>query len=113
MENKPVKLLCHFNLNVLDPIQICDGISVIITKLSLKEARELIKEGFESFVGKKPMVTFVSEVLGVPVPYKFIKPELVIGDVVLHCQYLGYPYDDNCDNVPKGAKMDFYKIEIF
>jgi hypothetical protein len=52
MENKPVKLLCHFNLNVLDPIQICDGISVIITKLSLKEARELIKEGFESFVNK-------------------------------------------------------------
>jgi len=90
MENK-IYLLNAFSLSMLAPSAFEGGTAKIKVKpIGPEEARELLtKFGFVSAIGHESTASFLSRLLGLPVPYNRVVVQLGRGDSAVIFQLLG------------------------
>ncbi|MGB4239029.1 MAG: DUF1874 domain-containing protein [Candidatus Hydrothermia bacterium] len=107
-----LKLANAFSLNMLNTDI---RIHVLVTKrISKEEAKELLKEGFENYIGHKDIANVVSNELGIAVEMNEKRPNLVLNpvDLVIGAQYIGPRLPEGATQLPENAKIDYFTVQI-
>ena len=107
-----LKLANAFSLNMLNTDI---RIHVLVTKrISKEEAKELLKEGFENYIGHKDIANVVSNELGLPVEMNEKRPNLLLNpeDVVVIAQYIGPRLPEGATELPANARIDYFTVQI-
>ena len=107
-----LKLANAFSLNMLNTEV---ETHVLVTKrISKEEAKELLKEGFENYIGHKDIANVVSNELGLPVEMNEKRPNLVLNpvDLVIVAQYIGPRLPEGATQLPENAKIDYFTVQI-
>ena len=105
------KLANAFSLNMLNTEV---ETHVLVTKrISKEEAKELLKEGFENYIGHKDIANVVSNELGLPVEMNEKRPNLLLNpeDVVVIAQYIGPRLPEGATQLPENAKIDYFTVQ--
>ena len=104
----PKVVVNAFSLNMLhiDIVSIDPQIEAIPTY----KVRELLKDGFTSYIGHRDLANIVSKDLGIDIPYN--RGHLTWkGDAVLIvAQYRGPRLPEGATELPQGAKIEYYLI---
>ena len=107
-----LKLANAFSLNMLDT-EITTH--VLVTKrITKEEAKELLKEGFENYIGHKDIANVVSNELGLPVEMNEKRPNLLLNpeDVVVIAQYIGPRLPEGATELPPNARIEYFTVQI-
>ena len=106
------KLANAFSLNMPDTDI---RIRVLVTKrISKEEAKELLKDGFENYIGHKDIANVVSNDLGIAVEMNEKRPNLVLqpGDLVVVAQYIGPRLPEGATELPPNARIEYFTVKI-
>ena len=106
------KLANAFSLNMLDT-QVTT--TVLVTKRITKdEAKDLLKDGFENYIGHKDIANVVSNELGLPVEMNEKRPNLLLNpeDVVVIAQYIGPRLPEGATELPPNARIEYFTVQI-
>ncbi len=103
-----VKLMDSFSLNVLADFPVM----VKIEKISLKEAKEMVQDGFESFVSDLGSAVLFSNQLEVAVPAIWDFIALERGEVILLGQYRGPRLPEAAKTLPPGAVVRWFRVTV-
>ena len=107
-----LKLANAFSLNMLNTEV---ETHVLLTKrISKEEAKELLKEGFENYIGHKDIANVVSNELGLPVEMNEKRPNLLLNpeDVVVIAQYIGPRLPEGATELPPNARIEHFTVQI-
>jgi len=107
-----LKLANAFSLNMLNTEV---ETHVLVTKrISKEEAKELLKEGFENYIGHKDIANVVSNELGLPVEMNEKRPNLLLNpeDVVVIAQYIGPRLPEGATELPPNARIEHFTVQI-
>ena len=107
-----LKLANAFSLNMLNTDI---RIHVLVTKrISKEEAKELLKEGFENYIGHKDIANVVSNDLGIAVEMNEKRPNLLLNpeDVVVIAQYIGPRLPEGATELPPNARIEYFTVQI-
>lgn len=107
-----LKLANAFSLNMLNTEV---ETHVLVTKrISKEEAKELLKEGFENYIGHKDIANVVSNELGLPVEMNEKRPNLLLNpeDVVVIAQYIGPRLPEGATQLPENARIEYFTVQI-
>jgi len=105
-----LKLANAFSLNMLSTDI---RIHVLVTKrISKEEAKELLKDGFENYIGHKDLANIVSNELGLPVEMNEKRPNLVLQleDLVVVAQYIGPRLPEGATELPPNARIEYFTV---
>lgn len=104
-----ITLLNAFSLNMLnDPVCILDVEVVSLDDL----VRDIQENGVQSFIGHADTARILSGILNVPVAYNRQNVILYPGDSVVVAQYTGPRLPEGATELPTGAKIRFFTVEI-
>jgi len=107
-----LKLANAFSLNMLNTEV---ETHVLVTKrIRKEEAKELLKEGFENYIGHKDIANVVSNELGLPVEMNEKRPNLLLNpeDVVVIAQYIGPRLPEGATELPPNARIEYFTVQI-
>jgi hypothetical protein len=81
--------------------------------ITIEEARSLLtKDGFSSAIGHQDLANVVSDLLGLPVEANRANVLLEPGDLAVVAQYRGPRLPEGTTQLPEGAKVEFYLVEV-
>lgn len=81
--------------------------------ITIEEVRSLLtKDGFSSSIGHQDMANVVSDLLGLPVEANRANVLLGSGDLAVVAQYRGPRLPEGTTQLPDGAKVEFYMVEV-
>ena len=103
-------MLYLVNALSLNMFLISDEITLKIKKLTLEEARSLVKGGFFSAVGHPDTARLLTGLLGVEIPFNRTGILLTGDDEALVAQYRGPRLPEGATELPEGAAFEFYLI---
>ena len=107
-----LKLANAFSLNMLNTEV---KTHVLVTKrISKEEARELLQDGFENYIGHRDLANIVSNDLGITVEMNEKRPNLLLNpeDLVVVAQYVGPRLPEGATQLPENAKIDYFTVQI-
>lgn len=107
-----LKLANAFSLNMLDT-EITTH--VLVTKrITKEEARELLQDGFENYIGHKDIANIVSNDLGITVEMNEKRPNLLLNpeDLVVVAQYVGPRLPEGATELPPNARIEYFTVQI-
>jgi len=107
-----LKLANAFSLNMLNTDI---RIHVLVTKrISKEEAKDLLKDGFENYIGHKDIANVVSNELGINVEMSEKRPNLVLQpeDLVVVAQYIGPRLPEGATELPANARIEYFTVQI-
>ena len=86
----------------------------ISERISKEEAKELLKEGFENYIGHKDVANVVSNELGINVEMSEKRPNLVLQpeDLVVVAQYIGPRLPEGATQLPENARIEYFTVQI-
>ena len=105
-----LKLANAFSLNMLNTKV---ETHVLVTKrISKEEAKDLLKDGFENYIGHKDIANVVSNDLGIAVEMNEKRPNLMFEpeDLVVVAQYVGPRLPEGATSLPENAKIDYFAV---
>lgn len=112
----PIKLICLFNVSMLDTAETRLGCFPYFKELSPAEALNLLENNsFQSYVGKPELAHFIEQQLGVvegSIEVRFERTKILKGDRAIVAQYQGDRYAPEDKRMPKGGTVRFYLIEM-
>lgn len=79
-------------------------------EISLEEARRLLADGVDSYVGHQDLANVISSVLGFPVPAQRRHGKIEEGETIVVAQYDGGRLPEGTTELPGGAKITFLKV---
>ena len=85
---------------------------IYFEEVSVKEARKLLADGVDSYIGHKDTANVVSNVLGIEVPAQRRYGKILPGETVLIAQYIGSRLPEGATELPEGGKIVFLKVTI-
>jgi len=99
-----------FSINMFKP----EDYRVNLRPLSVEEAREMLGQDFVSCVGREDTARVISGILGIEVPVNRVNVELdPDSDYMVVAQYSGPRLEDGAVELPDGAKIEFWFVEIW
>ena len=101
-------LVNAFSVNMLNG----DNTAVDFAPISGEEAREILCGGFRSFIGHESTATLLSHRLGIDVEYNRQSYRFMPNDRVVLAQYTGPRLPDYALELPEGAHLNFWLIQI-
>lgn len=82
-------------------------------KVTVEEAKALLTENeFSSAIGHQDLATIVSSILGLPIEANRVNVLLEPGDLAVVAQYRGPRLPEGTTQLPEGAKVEFYLVEV-
>lgn len=101
-----------FSLNMLPDN--CVVASILVTKISPDTAREFLKGNpFQSYLGHEDLASIASNILGVPLNVNRQTLTVQEGDAVLVVQYRGPRLPEGATQLPEGATIEFWLVDVF
>lgn len=97
-----------FSLNMLSG----ESFSLKVTKVPVEAVIETLKSGFKSVCGHADTARLFSEILGIPVESNRETLKLQKGDTLIVGQYSGPRLPEGCTQLPPGATIEWYMVEI-
>ena len=79
-------------------------------EISPEEARRLLKDGVDSYVGHQDMANVISAVLGISIPAQRRHGKIEEGETIIVAQYDGGRLPEGTTELPEGAKITFLKV---
>jgi len=101
-----VKLLNAFSLSMLAGFPAV----VKVEEIPLEKARQLVKDGFQSFVGHPDACRVYGELLQVEVPMNRVSVQLSFSEVSLVGQYSGPRLPEGATSLPAGATIKWLLV---
>jgi len=102
-----MKLANAFSINMLS------GDSVVkFTQITAEQARELLKDRIESFVGHNDTANVLSTILGVPILVNRASFTAQQGEQFIVAQFSGPRLPEGSTTLPEGAKIIFWLVEV-
>ena len=103
-----IALVNAFSVNMLNG----DNQAVDFAPISGMEAREMLENGFLSFIGHESTATLLSHRLGIDVDYNRQSYRFMPRDQVILAQYNGPRLHEFAIELPEGASLNFWLIQI-
>ena len=103
-------MIILFNVFSLQMRPTPDDGSISWKEIPVEEARRLLADGIESYVGDTDTANVISSVLGIPVPAVRRHGKFNNGETIIVAQYDGSRLPEGTTELPPGAKITFLKI---
>jgi hypothetical protein len=101
-----------FSLNMLP--ENCTVANILVTKISPDTAREFLRRNnFQSYLGHPDLASIASNLLGVSLEVNRSNLTVKEGDAVLVVQYRGPRLPEGTTQLPEGATIEFWLVDIF
>ncbi len=102
-----MKLANAFSINMLS------GDSVVkFTQITAEQARELLKDRIESFVGHNDTANVLTTLLGIPITINRASLIAQKGESFIVAQFSGPRLPEGTTSLPEGAKITFWLVEV-
>lgn len=104
-------ILNAFSLNMIDPE--AAAVTVRFAKMSRGVVGYIGRDsGLSSAIGHADTARIVSSLIGVDIPMKRESVVLRPGDVAIVAQYRGERLPEGATELPEGATLEFYLVEV-
>ncbi len=101
-----------FNAFSIQMISALDEASVSFKKISIEQAKNLLADGVDSFIGHADTATVVGNMLGMDVPAQRRFGTLTIGETALVAQVVGGRLPEGCTTLPEGMSIQFFRVTV-
>lgn len=107
-----LKLANAFSLNMLNTE--VETHVLVAKRISKEEARELLQDGFENYIGHRDLANIVSNDLGITVEMNEKRPNLLLNpeDLVVVAQYVGPRLPEGATELPPNARIEYFTVQI-
>ncbi|MEM4360298.1 MAG: DUF1874 domain-containing protein [Candidatus Bilamarchaeaceae archaeon] len=97
-----------FNSVSLNMLNVTDQIQLNLQRITPTEARQLLLENIESFIGHQDTANIISKLLNLPIPFNRSIGTIQAGEKALIAQYIGPRLPEGSKTLPDGARIDFF-----
>ena len=101
-----------FNAFSLQMVAALDEAKVSFKKISVEQAKNLLADGVDSFVGHADTATVVGGLLGMKIPCQRRFGTLVPGETAVVAQVLGGRLPEGCTVLPDGMSIQFFQVTV-
>ena len=102
-----------FSINMVESPKVGGYFSVNFHRISTAEVDALLREDyFKSVIGHADMAEIVGKMVNHVIPFNRESVKLRSGDELIVCQYSGPRLPNGCVELPAGAQIDFFWLEI-
>lgn len=102
-----------FSINMVESPAVGQSFEAVFHRVSSYEASQLVAEDYyKSVIGHADMAEVIGILLNATIPFNRESVKLRTGDEILVCQYSGPRLFSGCTELPAGAQIDFFLVEI-
>lgn len=101
-----------FNAFSIQMISSLEEASVSFKKISVGQAKNLLADGVDSFIGHADTAVVISGLLGMNVPAQRRFGSLVPGETAIVAQIVGGRLPEGCTTLPDGFSIQFFQVTV-
>lgn len=101
-----------FNAFSIQMISSLNEASVSFKKISVEQAKNLLADGVDSFIGHADTATVVGGLLGMEVPAQRRFGTLVPNETAIVAQVIGGRLPEGCTTLPDGFSIQFFQVTV-
>ena len=102
-----------FSINMVESPAVGGSFEAVFHRVSSYEASQLVAEDhYKSVIGHQDMAEVLGIQLNANIPFNRESVKLRAGDEMLVGQYSGPRLPQGCTELPAGAQIDFFLVEI-
>ena len=101
-----------FNSFSIQMVAALDEASISFKKISVEQAKNLLADGVDSFVGHADTATVVGGLLGMKIPCQRRFGTLTVGETAVVAQVLGGRLPEGCTTLPEGMAIQFFQVTV-
>ena len=101
-----------FNAFSIQMISSMEEASVSFKKISIGQAKSLLADGVESYIGHAETAQVVSAMLGLEVPAQRRFGTLAPGETAIVAQVIGGRLPEGATTLPEGFSIQFFQVTV-
>ena len=101
-----------FNAFSIQMISALEEASVSFKKINIEQAKNLLADGVDSFIGHADTAAVIGGLLGMDVPVQRRFGTLVPGETAVVAQVLGGRLPEGCTVLPDGMSIQFFQVTV-
>lgn len=101
-----------FNAFSIQMIASLDEASVSFKKIDVEQAKSLLADGVDSFIGHADTATVVGGLLGMEIPCQRRFGTLVPNETAIVAQIIGGRLPEGCTTLPDGMSLQFFQVTV-
>ena len=101
-----------FNAFSIQMVASLDEASVSFKKISIEQAKNLLANGVDSYVGHADTAVVISGILGIEVPAQRRFGTLVPGEKAVVAQVVGGRLPEGATMLPDGMSIQFFQVTV-
>ena len=101
-----------FNAFSLQMVAALDEAKVSFKKISVEQAKSLLAEEVDSYIGHADTANVVSSILDTDVPAQRRFGSLAVGETALVAQVIGGRLPEGCTTLPDGMSIQFFQVTV-
>ena len=101
-----------FNAFSIQMISALDEASVSFKKISVEQAKNLLADGVDSYIGHTDTAAVISDLLGMEIQAQRRFGTLVPGETAIVAQVIGGRLPEGCTTLPNGFFIQFFQVTI-
>lgn len=101
-----------FNAFSIQMISALEEASVSFKKINIEQAKNLLADGVDSFIGHADTAAVIGGLLGMDVPAQRRFGTLVPGETAVVAQVLGGRLPEGCTVLPDGMSIQFFQVTV-
>lgn len=104
-----MKLFNAFSIQMISALK---ETSVSFKKINIEQAKNLLADGVDSFIGHADTATVVGGLLGMEIPCQRRFGSLVPGETAIVAQIVGGRLPEGCTTLPDGFSIQFFQVTV-
>lgn len=101
-----------FNAFSIQMISALEEASVSFKKINIEQAKNLLNNDIDSYIGHADTAVVVSNLLGMEVPAQRRFGTLTSGETAVVAQVLGGRLPEGCTVLPDGMSIQFFQVTV-
>lgn len=104
-----MKLFNAFSIQIISSLE---EASVSFKKISVGQAKNLLADGVDSFIGHADTATVVGGLLGMEISCQRRFGTLTVGETAVVAQIVGGRLREGCTTLPDGFSIQFFQVTV-
>ena len=104
-----MKLFNAFSIQMISSVE---EASVSFKKISVEQAKNLLADGVDSFIGHADTATVVGGLLGMEIPCQRRFGTLVPNETAIVAQVIGGRLPEGATTLPNGMAIQFFQVTV-
>lgn len=101
-----------FNAFSIQMISALEEASVSFKKISIEQAKSLLANGVDSYVGHVDTAAVINSMLGMEIPAQRRFGSLAVGETALVAQVIGGRLPEGATTLPEGMSLQFFQVTV-